>query len=80
MGIRLDAKLGTSPLLKGRLECGESILRRVGCLPTFRMQEVATGSVALAKVLYGVVLADGRYRLAVHRAHSGLQSRHYSRR
>ena len=34
VGINLDAKHGTSPVLQGRFERGEAILQRVGCLPT----------------------------------------------
>ena len=35
-----------------------AILRRVGCLLTFCMREVAIGTLALAKAMYGVELAD----------------------
>ena len=45
-------------MLQERLARGATILRRVGCLPMFRMREVAIGTLALAKAMYGVELAD----------------------
>ena len=45
-------------MLQERYAREATILRRVGCLPTFRMREVASGTLALAKAKYGVELAD----------------------
>ena len=39
-------------MLQERFARGTTIFRRVGCLPTFRMREVAIGTVALAKAMY----------------------------
>ena len=58
IGVRLDPEKGTGPVLQERFARGTTILRRVGCLPTFRMREVAIGTLALAKAMYGVELAD----------------------
>ena len=58
VGVRLDPERGTGPVLQERFVRGTAILRRVGCLPTFRMREVAIGTLALAKAMYGVELAD----------------------
>ena len=52
-GIRLDPEHGTGPVLQVHFERGQAILQRVGCLPTFCMQEVAIGTFALAKAMYG---------------------------
>ena len=45
-------------LREERFARGAAILRRVGCPPTFRMREVAISTLALAKAMYGVELAD----------------------
>ena len=45
-------------MLREQFARGATILPRVGCLPTFRMREVARGTLALAKAMYGVELAD----------------------
>ena len=58
VGVRLDPERGTGPVLRERFRRGAAILRRVGCLPTFRMREVAIGTLALAKAMYGVELVD----------------------
>ena len=57
-GVRLDPQRGPGPVLQERFARGAVIMRRVGCLPTFRMREVAIGTLALAKATYGVELAD----------------------
>ena len=56
--VRPDPEGGTGPVLQERFARGTTILRRVGCLPTFRMREVAIGTLALAKATYGVELTD----------------------
>ena len=58
MGVRLDLERGTRPVLQEPFAPGAAVLRRVGCLPTFRMREMAIGKLALAKAIYGVELAD----------------------
>ena len=58
VGVRLDPKRGTGPVLQERFVRGATILRQVGCLPTFCMREVAIGTLALAKAMYRVELAD----------------------
>ena len=58
VGVRLDPERGTGLVLQEQFPRGAAILRRVGCLPTSRMREVAIGTLALAKVMYGVELAD----------------------
>ena len=58
MGQRLAAEKGTGPVLRGRLDKGLAITRRVGCLPTFHMREAALGALANSMALYGVELAD----------------------
>ena len=58
VGVRLDPERGTGPVLQERFAHGATILRRVGCLPKFHMREVAIGTLALAKAMYGVDLAD----------------------
>ena len=58
VGVRLDPERGTGPVLQERFARGAAILRRVGCLPTFRMREVAIGTLALANAMYGVEVAD----------------------
>ena len=55
---RLDPERGTGPVLQEQFARGAAIFRQVGCLLTFRMREVAIGTLALAKAMYGVELAD----------------------
>ena len=62
MGVRMDPGRGTGPVLRERFVRGAAILRRVGCMPTFRMRKVAIGTLALAKAMYGVELADVGFR------------------
>ena len=62
VGVRLDPERGTEPLLQKRFAHGATILRWVGCLPTFGMREVAIGTLALAKAMYGVQLANIGFR------------------
>ena len=67
VGQRLAAENGTGPVLRGRLDKGLAITRRVRCLPTFSMREVA---LANSVALYGLELADieGRTLSAAHTA------------
>ena len=58
VGVRLDPERGTGPVLQQRFARRAAILRGVGCLPTLRMREVAIGTLAFAKAMYGVELAD----------------------
>ena len=44
VGVRLDPERGTRPALHERFAHGAAILRRVGCLPTLCMREVAIGT------------------------------------
>ena len=58
VGVHLEPERGTGPVLQERFARGATILRQVGCPPTFHMREVAIGTLALAKAMYGVELAD----------------------
>ena len=58
VGQRLAAEKGMGPVLRGRLDKGLAITRRVGCLPPFLMREAAVGALANSVALYGVELAD----------------------
>ena len=54
----MAAEKGTGPVLRGRLDKGLAIKRRVRCLPTFRMQQAVLGALAYSVALYGVEPAD----------------------
>ena len=60
VGQRLAAEKGMGLVLRGRLDKGLAIMRRVGCLPTFLMREAALGALANSVALYGVELATSR--------------------
>ena len=70
VGQCLAAEKGTGPVLRGRLDKGLAITRRVGCLPTFLMREAALGALANPVALYGVEMAEveGRTLSAVDTA------------
>ena len=58
VGRRLAAEKGTAPILRGRLENRQAIMRRSGCLSTFHMREATLGALANSVALYGVEPAD----------------------
>ena len=53
-------------VLRGRVDKGLPIIHRVGCMPTFYIQEANMGAFGNALTLYGVAVADveGRTRSA----------------
>ena len=60
VGIRVEARRGTGPLLQTRMDRAKAILRRVGCIPVLRQRATALGTLALAKALWGSELAEVR--------------------
>ena len=58
-----SGETSTGPNLRGRLDKGLAITRRVRCLPTFHMREAALGALANSVALYGVQLADVEGRI-----------------
>ena len=57
-GGLLGRGAGQQPRTARRFDPGVTIVRRVGCLPTFCMREVAIGTLSLAKSMYGVELTN----------------------
>ena len=58
VGIRVEARRGTGPLLQTRMDRAKAILRRIGCIPVLRQRATALGTLALAKALWGSELAE----------------------
>ena len=58
VGIRVEARRGTGPLLQTRMDRAKAILRRIGCIPVLRQRATALGTLALAKALWGSKLAE----------------------
>ena len=58
VGIRVEARRGTGPLLQTRMDRAKAILRRIGCIPVLRQRATALGTLALAKDLWGSELAE----------------------
>ena len=58
VGIRVEAKRGTGPLLQTRMDCAKAIVRRIGCIPVLGQRATALGTLALAKALWGSELAE----------------------
>ena len=58
VGIRVEARRGTGPLLQTRMDRAKAILRRIGCIPVLRQRATALGTLALAKALWGSELVE----------------------
>ena len=58
VGQWLASERGVGPVFRCRLEKALAIMRRVGCLPTFNMREVALGTLANFLVVYKVEPAN----------------------
>ena len=58
VGIRVEAKRGTGPLLQTWMDRAKAILCRIGCILVLRQRATALGTLALAKALWGSELAE----------------------
>ena len=51
VGVQLDTCTGIGPLLKGRIDKGKAIPKRVGFVPSVEQRQVSIGILVPAKVL-----------------------------